>query len=40
MSAVTLLLFGALALRFFQPHSCGTKALFYKRTPKSWRPDG
>jgi hypothetical protein len=35
------LLFGALALRFFQPRTRGAKALFsLKRTPKSWRPDG
>src|SRR6185295_4330445 len=25
----TLLLFGALALRFFQPRTCGAKALFF-----------
>jgi hypothetical protein len=30
------MLFGALALRFFQPQSCGTKALFFKNaTPES-----
>src|SRR4029078_11092151 len=26
---LTLLLFGALALRFFQPRTCGAKALFF-----------
>src|SRR5262249_51218088 len=36
----TLLLFGALALRFFQPQDVVRKRCFYKRTPKSWRPDG
>ena len=35
-----LLLFGALALRFFQPLNVERKRCFYKRTPKSWRPDG
>jgi len=35
----------SLALRsagvaFLSTTECGAKALFYKRTPKSWRPDG
>jgi hypothetical protein len=33
------LLFGALALRFFQPQDVERKHCFIKRTPKSWRPD-
>jgi hypothetical protein len=35
------MLFGALALRFFQPQGCGTKALDSQTLRlKSWRPDG
>ena len=34
------MLFGALALRFFQPQDVERKHFWYKRTPKSWRPDG
>jgi hypothetical protein len=37
----TLLLFGALALRFFQPQGRGAKALFSQtHAEKPWRPDG
>ena len=34
------LLFGALALRFFQPQLWNESAFFSNATPKSWRPDG
>src|SRR5689334_523759 len=36
---LTLLLFGALAWRFFQPQAVGRKRFFSNTTPKSWRPD-
>ena len=36
----TLLLFGALASRFFPPQLWDESAVFSNATPKSWRPDG